>query len=133
MNQTVKTFTISKKQIINALATEPIGSYDVATTSKPFAKGTKLTAVGAVLRSLAASHKSAKVIFDLNKDGFNEVASYNTSSVEALNVLENEYTMLRSGMRTPKLRTTLTGWVKEIFPAKIEFTVWNPAVTSVVA
>ncbi len=86
--QTVKTFTISKKQIINAITTEPIGGVNsVYTSSKPFAKGTKLSAVGAVLRSLAVSHKSAKAIYDLSKDSFNEVAAYNKNALQPLQAL----------------------------------------------
>lgn len=124
----MKTFSITKKQIINALNTEPIGSPTYATTSKPFSKGTKLSAVGAVVRSLAASHKSAKVIFDLGRDEFNTVAQYNTDSVSDLSTLENRYVAMRvEGMRAPKIRAQLTALVKETFPAKVQVDLWNPA------
>ena len=126
-----KTFTITKKQIINAITTEPIGSNGgVYATSKPFGKTTKLSAVGAVLRSLVASHKTAKGIVDMTRDAFNEVAGFNKNNVDALSALEGEYSYLRSTMRAPKLRSTLAGWVKDVFPAKIEVTIWNPATTT---
>lgn len=126
-----KTFTITKKQIINAITTEPIGSNGgVYATSKPFGKTTKLSAVGAVLRSLVASHKTAKGIVGMTRDAFNEVAGFNKNNVDALSALEGEYAYLRSTMRTPKLRTTLANWVKDVFPAKVEVTIWNPTTTT---
>lgn len=124
----MKTFTITKKQIINALTTEPIGSTGgIYASSKPFGKTVKVSAVGAVLRSLAASHKSAKAIFALTRDGFNTVAAYNANTVEALRSLENEYATMRAAMNAPKLRTTLASWVKDVFPAKIEVSLFNPS------
>lgn len=124
----MKTFTITRKQVVNAIQSLPIGSKDGYSTSKPFAKGTKLTPVGAILRSLSESHKSAKVIYDLTRDGFNSVAAYNVNSVEALAKLDSEYASLRNTtMRTPKIRNILESFVNDVFPAKIQVSLWNPA------
>lgn len=124
----MKTFTITKKQIINALTTEPIGSTGgIYASGKPFGKTVKVSAVGAVLRSLAASHKSAKSIYDLTREGFNTVAAYNVNTVDALRNLENEYGTMRATLRAPKLRAQLASWVKDVFPAKVELSLWNPS------
>lgn len=128
----MKTFTITKKQVLNAIQSQPLGSKERYSSSKPFANGTKLTPVGAVLRSLSETHKSAKAIYELTRDGFNAVAEYNANNVQALSALDNEYATLRSTtMRTPKIRGILTQWVKDVFPAKIEVALWNPKDESV--
>lgn len=125
----LKKFTITKKQIINALTTEPIGAeVGVYASATPFGKTVKLSAVGAVLRSLALTHKSAKSIYSLSRDAFNTVARHNAAVVESLGQLERDYSAFRmTTIRTPKLRTALTNLVQSTFPSKIEVALWNPA------
>jgi hypothetical protein len=126
----MKTFTISKNQILNALNTQPLGANNGAYASaKPFGKTVRVSAAGAIVRSLAESHKSAaKSLLGLSADTFHDVVAYNVSSVTPLATLETAYTDMRGeGKRTPKIRAALTGIVADTFPAKLQISVWGPS------
>jgi hypothetical protein len=136
MSTTQKTFTVSKKEVINALTTETLGcSADEYISKKPITKGAKVSATGAVLRNLASIRKGAnKVVLELSKDGFNEVASHNQFAVGALEDLENTYMTLKdAGKRSSVIRKALIAQANETMPSKIEVRVWNPATTTVSA
>lgn len=127
----MKTFTISRKEIINAINTENLGANGVYATAKPQAKGCKVSATGAVLRNLGTIRKGAASVLNLSKNAFNDVARYNDSNVAVLGGLETEYVNLRAtGMRSAKIREALTDFVTSVFPSKVQVSVLDESVAA---
>lgn len=143
----LKKISLTKKEIIDAINTEPLGAREAFATAAPNAKTCKVCAVGAVVRYAGRNRSSLKSLLRQTEQDFifncdwnagnacNELSSVENiiteDQVQALqnkaggmSALSSYYEYLkRAGYRLPKIRTTLTNYVQNHFPARTKITV----------
>lgn len=144
---TPKTFSLTKKEIIQAINTEPLGAKDREwCTTGPSKKSCKVCAVGAVVRFLGQNRKSAAKLLLLGKYEFDEACRRNARGNAAqflrgvvptdadvlqvqtntgpLQALSSYYEVMTDNkVRMSKIRATLANYVQNNFPARTEITV----------